>query len=86
MAVAFQALLVLSCLAGATGFTTLHQMPLGIQRMPLCRASEAARSHFAPFTAVRHQRSLRYFPRHATPVAMGEFGISTESWSECSSC
>ena len=59
MVSAIQALLVLSCLIGATGYTPLHRMPLGMQRMPLCRASVAAQSHFAPFAPARHLRSLR---------------------------
>ena len=59
MAVVLRALLVLSCLAGATGFTALHHMQQGTQKMPLGRASEAARSHFHPFAPFRHLRSLR---------------------------
>ena len=59
MAVALQALLVLSCLAGATGFTALHHMQQGIQGMPLGRASEAAHSHLYPFAPSRHLRSPR---------------------------
>jgi len=39
MAVALQALLVLSCLIGATGFTALHHMQQWTQGMPLGRAS-----------------------------------------------
>mmetsp|Transcript_57150 Transcript_57150/g.135720 ORF Transcript_57150/g.135720 Transcript_57150/m.135720 type:complete len:289 (+) Transcript_57150:174-1040(+) len=53
---AHQALLLLSCLAGATGFTALHHTPMGMQGMPLRRASVAACSHFAPFAPARHIR------------------------------
>ena len=84
MALAIQALLVLSCLTGATGYTPLHHMPLGMQRMPLCRASTAAQSHFAPFAPARHLRSLRsYFSPLRTlrplPCELWNYSWSLES-------
>ena len=73
MTMALKVLLVLSCLAGATGFTTLHHMPLGMQGVPLRGASLSARSHFAPFAPSHHLRSIRFLqgslrsrPEHCT--------------------